>query len=559
MPAGAGAERLRQALRRLVEPPSHVEDPQTRRQLRVLLAILAVLTPLAYGVFLVPIGGDPVDPAGRETLLGLAAATGLLAAYVAGRAGRYAVAATTTMAILLGAIWGFALLDPVDASGTLIYLILPVFLTSLLLGPRATAVVSAAVLASVALEVFPHRALATADLLTFLLVHAAVIGAGTLVRSGDLERIADQARTLGEKETTLRLAQQVARVGSWSWDIEADRVELSEGVHRIFGTDPGIPGAPMETILDRFRPEDRQRLEAFIRDDLETGDTIEIETRIAREAADEERDIVLRGRVQGEDGRPLRVVGIVQDVTERRRLEGQARKQAREEARRQELEHVLDLASHQLREPLRNITGHGQLLGRHLGDDLDDDVAEDLAEIRRAVQQMDATLTDLNTYIKHATARPDVGTVDTDRVLQEARAALADRLAEPGVTLDTGPLPPVLAEPAMLRRVLVELVDNAITHRDGDTARIEIRGRRDDDRVVLTVSDDGPGIPPEARDRVLELFQRLDRTDPRRTGLGLALSRRIVEILDGEIRIGEADGGGTLVEIELPAGDREEE
>lgn len=546
-------------LDRLIEPPPHVRDPVTRRQLRVLLAILVPLVPLGYAVFLLPTGGGAADPTQPGTLLGIGAVTGLLAAYAAGRAGRYVPAAAATLAILLGALWGFAWLEPVDASGILVYLTLPVFLTSLLLGPRATAAVSVAVVASVALEVFPHRALDTVELLTFLAIHATVIGVGTLVRSRDLERIADQARTLRETETTLRLAQQVARAGSWSWELGSDRVELSDEVHRIFGTVPDAP-PPLETVLDRFPPEARERLDAFARSDPDPGETIEVETPIRREDSGEARDVVLRGRVQERrEGRPPRVVGIVQDVTERRRLEEQARKRVREEARRQELEEVLELASHQLREPLRNATGHGQLLARHLGDDLPDAAADDLAAIRRAVLQMDATLTDLNTYLAYATARPDPATVDPGAALQEARSALAAELADPDVRLEVGTLPPVRAETGMLGRVLYELLHNAITHHDDPPARIEVTGRRDGDRVLLAIRDDGPGIDPRHRDRVLELFQRLDRDDPERTGLGLALARRIVETLDGTIRIGDAPGGGTLVEIELPAADGEEE
>jgi signal transduction histidine kinase len=116
------------------------------------------------------------------------------------------------------------------------------------------------------------------------------------------------------------------------------------------------------------------------------------------------------------------------------------------------------------------------------------------------------------------------------------------------------------AEPAALSgnaqalaRVVRNLLDNAARHAD---SRVEVRVEPDADDVVLTISDDGPGIPPTDRSRVFDRFVRLDGERSRGrggTGLGLAIVAEIVAAHRGEVSIGERDGGGTVVTVRLPA------
>jgi signal transduction histidine kinase len=109
----------------------------------------------------------------------------------------------------------------------------------------------------------------------------------------------------------------------------------------------------------------------------------------------------------------------------------------------------------------------------------------------------------------------------------------------------------VLGDRLALRRIVANIVDNAIKY--GRVARLRLQ--LESPAIVLTVDDEGPGIPPDRRQAMLEPFNRLETSRNRATGgagLGLAVARSLVEAHDGTIEIAEAPGGGTRVRIGLP-------
>jgi signal transduction histidine kinase len=114
-----------------------------------------------------------------------------------------------------------------------------------------------------------------------------------------------------------------------------------------------------------------------------------------------------------------------------------------------------------------------------------------------------------------------------------------------------GELPEVEADPRQLRRVFQNLVSNALRFRRGDTVQIEVSALRDAREFVVSVRDDGVGIPQEHARRVFAMFSRLDAS-AEGIGLGLAVCRRIVEAHGGQIWVEPADGGGSVFRFTLP-------
>ncbi|MEY2450157.1 MAG: two-component system, OmpR family, sensor histidine kinase KdpD, partial [Acidimicrobiaceae bacterium] len=113
-------------------------------------------------------------------------------------------------------------------------------------------------------------------------------------------------------------------------------------------------------------------------------------------------------------------------------------------------------------------------------------------------------------------------------------------------------LPRILADPALLERVVANLVGNAIAWSPIDQP-VRIEAGRVGDRVHLRVVDRGPGIPMDARDRVFQPFQRLgDSPNGAGVGLGLAVARGFVDAMDGDLIIDDTPGGGTTMTISLP-------
>ncbi|MER5865135.1 ATP-binding protein [Kitasatospora sp. NPDC002040] len=139
-----------------------------------------------------------------------------------------------------------------------------------------------------------------------------------------------------------------------------------------------------------------------------------------------------------------------------------------------------------------------------------------------------------------------------DEVLPRALDSLADPHA-PVQPLDLATVPPVLADPPLLERVLANVITNALRH-NAPGAPVLVTASTHAARVEIRIVDRGPGIPTEDRDRVFLPFQRLGDTDNTTgVGLGLALSRGLAEAMDGTLEVEDTPGGGTTMLLTLPA------
>lgn len=206
------------------------------------------------------------------------------------------------------------------------------------------------------------------------------------------------------REGQLAEAQRLARLGSWEWDMEEDVVTWSDQLYKIFGIEPGTLALDYGSYLDLLPEDDRQKARDAIREALEKREGFAFEHRIERPDG-EERMILGQGRiVVDDDGRPVRMLGTAQDITERKHLEERARELAAEKAARAEAE----AAQAQVRQVLESITdaffavdhdgrltvlnseaeellgrGRDELLGRELWDVFPDAVGTSLEEAHR--------------------------------------------------------------------------------------------------------------------------------------------------------------------------------
>lgn len=209
-------------------------------------------------------------------------------------------------------------------------------------------------------------------------------------------------------------------------------------------------------------------------------------------------------------------------------------------ARRRQRAFVAD-AAHELRSPLASLRTQLEVAGAVDGRDVDDL----LAEVERMTRLVDDLL--LLARVDDAVPRRRVP-VDLADLVHTAMPRYAGRRVP--VTLSAASTQPVLADPDALSRVVDNLVDNAVRHA---ASAVSLRL---DAGPVLTVSDDGPGIPAAERERVFDRFTRLtdarDR-DSGGSGLGLAIVRELVAQHDGTVTLNDADPHGLRVEVLLPA------
>ncbi len=144
--------------------------------------------------------------------------------------------------------------------------------------------------------------------------------------------------------------------------------------------------------------------------------------------------------------------------------------------------------------------------------------------------------------------------LDVAELVAAARDRLTRRLGGIAVRLDVPKGAALIhADPTLLEQVLVNLLDNAARH-SPPGAEIVVEAATEPGRTTLAVRDHGPGVPPHLRDRVFDMFYRMEGGDGAGagTGLGLAIVRGFVEAMAGRVRVGEAEGGGARFVIDLP-------
>ncbi|OLE66235.1 MAG: hypothetical protein AUG03_00860, partial [Acidobacteria bacterium 13_1_20CM_2_68_14] len=247
-----------------------------------------------------------------------------------------------------------------------------------------------------------------------------------------------------------------------------------------------------------------------------------------------------------ESGETVGAVAVFHDVSELKRLE---------RVRREFVANV----SHELRTPLTAIKGYAETL-RDGGLRDPETAAEFVRVIHRHAERLRALIEDLLDLaaVEQGEARIDLAPVALRDVATQAEAVARPAAAgkRHTLTLDVpGDLPRVLADRDRLGQVLINLLDNAVKFTP-EGGRIEVSARPSSGRVVLSVKDNGVGIPPEDIGRIFERFYRVGRSRDRReggTGLGLAIAKHLTQAMGGTIEVESRPGSGTTFRVSLPA------
>ncbi len=219
-----------------------------------------------------------------------------------------------------------------------------------------------------------------------------------------------------------------------------------------------------------------------------------------------------------------------------------------------DLEQFAYVASHDLREPLRQVASYVNLLERRYTDGLDDMAREFIGYARDGATRMDRMVIDLLEYSRIGRKRIS-GPVDLTAVLEAALANLGLSVAETGARVSVPlRLPSVLGDDSELTRLFQNLIGNALKYRHPDRApEVRIAAQHRGAVAEIAVADNGIGMDPEQSERIFAIFQRLHtREHYDGTGIGLAVCRKIVEHHGGRIWVDTEAGRGSTFRLTLP-------
>jgi PAS domain S-box-containing protein len=356
-------------------------------------------------------------------------------------------------------------------------------------------------------------------------------------------------------EERLRFALDAALMGTWDWDLRTNTVVWSENLARIHGLPPGTFDGTFASYEREIHPDDRSKVFASVQRALAEGVPHDVEYRIVAPDGTV-RWVEGKGRVEYENGTPVRMSGVCVIVTRRKEAE-LARLAAAEEASRAKDE-FLAVLSHELRTPLNAIMGWAQLLPQ---DGLPQGrVRQAIEVIGRNARLQAQLIEDILDVSRIITGKMDLERrpVTVEQLVASAVAAVlpaadAKRIV---VSQDVRPgLPPLEGDPRRLQQVLGNLLSNAVKFTPAEGS-VQVGARADANGVVITIRDSGAGIDPEFLPFVFERFRQADTRTTRHhggLGLGLAIARHIVEQHGGIIAVhSDGPGAGSTFEVRLP-------
>jgi signal transduction histidine kinase len=222
-------------------------------------------------------------------------------------------------------------------------------------------------------------------------------------------------------------------------------------------------------------------------------------------------------------------------------------------ASNRELEQFAYVASHDLQEPLRMVANYCQLLKRRYQSRLDADADEFIGFAVDGAQRMQGLIDDLLTYSRVGTRREAFAPVAVEAVLQDVLKNLAAAMAESAAVVTHDPMPIVTADASQLVQLFQNLIGNAIKFRGEKSPAVHVSVAPRGDDWLFGVRDYGIGIAPEYRSQVFLIFQRLhSKEEYPGTGIGLAISKKIVERHGGTIWVDSTEGGGSTFYFTLP-------
>lgn len=358
----------------------------------------------------------------------------------------------------------------------------------------------------------------------------------------------------------LSLGQDYANIGTWDWDLTTDSMFWTENVPPMFGQ----PRAEMLTTFQDFtaslHPDDHQSVLDATRLCTEADIPLDIEFRVVWPDGTIHW-LNTRGAVEPDkEGRAARMLGVVTEITDRKRVEIEliATREEAERANRAKSE-FLSRMSHELRTPMNAVLGFAQIMEHD--ETLPEDHVDNVGEIIRAgnhLLELINEVLDLAT-VESGNINLSIESVELDSLIMECLSMVRPMADVRGITIERKlcAATVVRADRLRLKQALVNLMSNGIKYnRVGGRLTVDEVSADDGKWVRIRVADTGRGLRPEQIEKAFEPFERLElkNSDVQGTGIGLPITRRLMEMMGGSVGADSLPGRGSTFWLELMRG-----
>ncbi|KKK43591.1 MAG: Signal transduction histidine kinase [Candidatus Lokiarchaeum sp. GC14_75] len=370
--------------------------------------------------------------------------------------------------------------------------------------------------------------------------------------------------TLKESERKLKEAQALGKIGYWEFDITNQQITWSDQVFKIYNRDPSLGPPSEEEEAHYYTSDTNERLKEYARRAIEFGEEFDYDLQANLPSGMVVHLSALMRTIKNRSGQVIKLTGTVQDITERIEKEKEIEEDLKEI--NQLKSEFLRRASHELKTPLISIKGFSDLILALYEDQLDPVIISKLREINDGCERLQNIINNLlkTSRLESTEIKPKVQKEDLSFLINfcvHELQALAERRKQ-SIKLDIHDNLFVNMEKEEIHDVLSNILTNAIKYTP-PKGKIEVKTELKKDFVVVSVSDNGIGFTEEQKKMIFQQFGKIERYGKGLdlgidgTGLGLYISKRIVEMHDGKIWMeSEGKSKGSTFYFTLPTAKR---
>lgn len=348
----------------------------------------------------------------------------------------------------------------------------------------------------------------------------------------------------------------------WDCNLKTKKIQWGEGVKKLFGLEDLSAIKNINGWLQNLHPEDRERVANKLKKHFHQRQTHWQDEYRFVTADNACKYISARGyTIYDESNKPVRMIGAMQDLTERKthenmlqQLNNNLEKRARELSESNaELERFAYVASHDLQEPLRMVSSFLQLLNKRYKDKLDQKAHEYIAYAVDGAERMKRLILDLLEYSRVNSSITEKEDVDINEVIDDLRRTYKNLLRETNGTIYTQKLPLVKGNKTQILQLFQNLIGNALKYRSDKPPVINVFYKEENNAYKFSIADNGIGIDAKFFQKIFIIFQRLhQREQYSGTGIGLAICKKIIEKHGGKIWLDSTPGHGSTFYFTLP-------